>query len=168
MSFISKDWAPTRQHFCFNCYQLREVNESVRHTWYHSPTSGDACPQGSAATTRTSVHMTLGHWSKWTITLKNESKTVTAWCPGCVEEHTLAQQESDRKRLAAGKIYRGPCFAPLRLRHTRHGPGRGIRGGDGTGGGARREYMNMTPTKLCETVSSLMSCPSTTPMTGTR
>ena len=166
MSFISEHWAPTSLHFCFRCNQLHKVDKSVRDSWYHPSTSDDEPTHKSSITTGTPVEMTLGHWSKWTITLQNERKTVVAWCPGCVEEHTLAQQESDRKRLAAGKIYRGPCFAHInaRWRHARSGPGSGSGHGNGNGG-ARREYMNMSPAKLCENVSVLMGCSSTTTAT---
>ena len=168
MSFISEKWAPFWLHFCFHCNQLREVDKFVRHSWYHPSTSDDTSPQDSSATTGTPVHMTIGHWSQWSITLKNERKTVVAWCPGCVEEHTLAQQESDRKRLAAGKIYRGPCFSHMnaRYRHVRSGPSSGRGAGHGSGA-ARMEYMSMSPAKLCENVSVVMGCSTTTTATGT-
>ena len=132
MTLLSRDWVPPFIHFCFRCNRLRKVNESFRAKWYEP--SEPAILSVESGSERSRVDLRPGEWSVWKLTVKNE-QSVVAWCPECVQNHTLSLEESERKRLASGQRFVQPCYGGTgsndwtlngRLRGLSHNIGTGL------------------------------------------
>ena len=107
MTLLSQNWVPPYLHFCFRCNRLREVDEALRTEWYRPSEPGNMTPELGPHCSR--VDVTTGNWSVWKLMVKNEQRVV-AWCPECVQKHTLFLQESERKRKATGEYFVPPCY----------------------------------------------------------